>query len=174
MAIMLEISVSFFFDNFIYTFGGKEYLQCSGGPIGARLTMCISRLMMQDWWEKFVEILDDSKIDYKMSALYVDDGRIVIEILKLGVRFDEESKLFKYSEAWYEEDKRLEKSDLQRTELEVRRAMNSVCPDLVFTTETEADFQNKRLPTLSFQVWSEASGIGHSFMKKKCDHRFSQ
>ena len=108
--------------------------------------------MMQDWWEKFVEILDDSKIDYKMSALYVDDGRIVIEILKLGVRFDEESKLFKYSEAWYEEDKRLEKSDLQRTELEVRRAMNSVCPDLVFTTETEADFQNKRLPTLSFQV----------------------
>ena len=111
MAIMLEISVSFFFDNFIYTFGGKEYLQCSGGPIGARLTMCISRLMMQDWWEKFVEILDDSKIDYKMSALYVDDGRIVIEILKLGVRFDEESKLFKYSEAWYEEDKRLEKSD---------------------------------------------------------------
>ena len=32
MAIMLEISVSFFFDNFVYTFGGREFLQCGGGP----------------------------------------------------------------------------------------------------------------------------------------------
>ena len=142
MAIMLEISVSFFFDNFVYTFGGKDYLQCGGGPIGARLTMCISRLTMQDWWENFVKILDDSKLDYKLSALYVDDGRIVLEIIKKGVRFDEATKLFKYSEKWYLEDKESEKSDLQRTEYEVRRAMNAVSPDLVFTTETEADFAN--------------------------------
>ena len=32
MAILLEISVSFFFDNFVYTFGGKDILQCGGGP----------------------------------------------------------------------------------------------------------------------------------------------
>ena len=44
--------------------------------------------------------------------------------------------------------------------------MNAVSPDLVFTTETEADFANKRLPTLSFESWSDESGIRHSFYEK--------
>ena len=38
--------------------------------------------------------------------------------------------------------------------------------DLVFTIETEADFQSKRLPTLSFQIWSDETGIKHSFYEK--------
>ena len=167
MAIMLEISVSFFFDNFVYTFGGKEFLQCGGGPIGARLTMCMSRLTMQDWWEHFIKILEKSNLEYLMSALYVDDGRIIIEIIKQGVRFDEIERKFKFSEKWLKEDIESGKSDLFRTELEVRRAMNAVSPDLVFTTETEADFQNKRLPTLSFQIWSDETGIRHSFYEKE-------
>ena len=45
--------------------------------------------------------------------------------------------------------------------------MNSVSPDLIFTTETETDFQNGRLPTLSFQLWSEKKGIRHSFYEKE-------
>ena len=45
--------------------------------------------------------------------------------------------------------------------------MNAVSPDLVFTTETEADFNNGRLPTLSFQMWSEESGLRHSFYEKE-------
>ena len=58
------------------------------------------------------------------------------------------------------------KSDCERTELEVRNAMNSVSPDLVFTTETEKDFTNGRLPTLPFQMWSEEIGLRHSFYEK--------
>ena len=104
MATLLEIAVSFFFDNFVYTFGEKSILQCGGGPIGARLTMCVSRLTMQDWWEQFLSILDNSKIEQLMNAQYVDDGRIVIEILKKGVRFDKELKIFRFCEKWLDED----------------------------------------------------------------------
>ena len=53
------------------------------------------------------------------------------------------------------------------TEREIRAAMNSINRDLIFTTETERDFENKRLPTLSFQMWSELEGIRHSFYEKE-------
>ena len=46
ISIAIEISVRFFFSNFIYTLGGEHYIQCSGGPIGARLTMALARLIM--------------------------------------------------------------------------------------------------------------------------------
>ena len=44
--------------------------------------------------------------------------------------------------------------------------MNSISPDLMFTTETENDFANKRLPTLSFQLWSDRTGLRHSNFEK--------
>ena len=166
MAIMLEISVAFFFDNFVYTFGGKNYVQSSGGPIGARVTMCISRLIMQDWWEEFIEILKVSEIDWLMGAIYVDDGRIIIEKLQKGIRFCEDSKVFKFKSEWLEQDIKSNKTDTENTEFEVRKAMNSISPDLIFTTEKETDFNNKRLPTLSFQMWSEQTGIRHSYYEK--------
>ena len=52
IAMALEICIKFFITNFLYTFGGECYLQGFGGPIGARLTMAVSRLIMQDWYEK--------------------------------------------------------------------------------------------------------------------------
>ena len=48
MSILLEISVRFFFQNFVYTFGNQAFLQSSGGPIGARITMAAARLVMQN------------------------------------------------------------------------------------------------------------------------------
>ena len=45
----LEIALRFIFGNFTYNFGGKIYLQKEGGPIGNRLTMACSRIIMQDW-----------------------------------------------------------------------------------------------------------------------------
>ena len=48
LGIAMEIVMNFFFTHFVYTFGGEHFVQCSGGPIGACLTMCIERLEMQD------------------------------------------------------------------------------------------------------------------------------
>ena len=44
--------------------------------------------------------------------------------------------------------------------------MNSISEDLQFTSETENDFENKRLPTLAFQIWSDKEGIRHSYFEK--------
>ena len=79
----------FFFENFVYTFGNKTFLQSTGGPIGARLTMCIARLVMQEWWEKFARILKKSNLEVLMRAIYVDDGRIIVQIIKQGIVFDD-------------------------------------------------------------------------------------
>ena len=87
MAIMLELSIGFFFDNFTYCFGGDIYLQGSGGPIGARLTMAISRLVMQQWWDDFSVILPKSGQKFRLKAIYVDDGRMIIQKLKPGMRY---------------------------------------------------------------------------------------
>ena len=47
MAFAMEAAVIFFFRNFTYTFGGDIFVQMFGGPIGARITMAVARLVMQ-------------------------------------------------------------------------------------------------------------------------------
>ena len=51
------------FENFIYKFGGKLYRQGSGGPIGARVTMAASRLVMIDWGEEYSSALKRSRME---------------------------------------------------------------------------------------------------------------
>ena len=104
MAIMLEISVKFFFGNFMYTFGGFKFIQTSGGPIGARVTMCLARLVMQEWWDRFKAILKESDLKEYLRAIYVDDGRMMLEKLKQGVRYVKESSRFEFKKEWLEED----------------------------------------------------------------------
>ena len=91
IGIALEIAVKLVFTNFVYTFGGENYLQSFGGPIGARLTMCASRLVMQDWHENFILRLKQSKIFEKLGTLYVDDGRNMWEVFDRGTRYVKET-----------------------------------------------------------------------------------
>ena len=64
----------------------------SGGPIGARLTMALARLVMQDWSEHFSRILKKNLIGEHLRGIFVDDGRNVIDILSLGTRYDSEQR----------------------------------------------------------------------------------
>ena len=43
-----EIATRTIFRNFCYKFAGKVYLQTDGGPIGARVTMCLARIVMHE------------------------------------------------------------------------------------------------------------------------------
>ena len=52
MAACLEIGVRTCFENHVYQFGGKIYLQSKGGPIGMRVTMAAARVVMGDWGEE--------------------------------------------------------------------------------------------------------------------------
>ena len=166
MGVALGIVLKFIFENFVYTFGGKYYLQKKGAPTGNRISMCGATLTMQEWRDEFKQILINSKIDELLAGLYVDDGRNLIEVLPLGVRFSETDKIFKYSEEWAKDDVIRGHSSKMRTKIEVQKAMNSISPDLHFTIEVTDDFADNKLPTLSFSIWEEIWGLSHSYFEK--------
>ena len=122
---------------------------------------------MEEWREKFVLILVKSSIKELLAGLYVDEGRNMIEILPLGVRFDEKEMIFKYLEKWEIEDKMGGMTGRQRTKLEVGKCMNAINPDLNFTLELSDEFKDKRLPTLSFSLWEEEWVVNHSYFEKE-------
>jgi hypothetical protein len=84
MGVVAEIGVRVLFENFVYTFAGQEYLQTGGGPIGARVTMAASRLVMQDWGETYKKILTENGVKVRLMAGYVDDGRQGTSLIKRG------------------------------------------------------------------------------------------
>ena len=167
MGFAIEAAIRFFFENFVYTFGGKKYVQCSGGPIGARLTMAVARLVMQQWKDDFDEILKKSNIIEIMSGLYVDDGRNFIKMLDLGNRFVEDRNVIDFSEKAFKEDTTRGISKEELTKEQILKAMNSVNKDLEFTMETHKDFIDGRLPTLSFSLWPGQRCIHHSYYEKE-------
>ena len=57
--ILCEIGVRILWEKFSYRFGQKIYHHQSGGPIGARITMACSRLLMQQWGESYTNITLD-------------------------------------------------------------------------------------------------------------------
>ena len=150
----------------MYNFGGETFLQLFGGPIGARLTMAIARLVMQQWREDFEPILERSNIVEYLKALYVDDGRSVQRKLFLGERFVEKEKRIVYSEENKIIDLERNVSREELTREEMIKTMNSVNPDLKFTMELVTDFEENRLPTLSFTMWPGERKIFHSYFEK--------
>ena len=78
------------FQNFVYQFGGKAYHQQEGGPIGARVTMCASRMVMQHWARGYEAILLKAGLRIPLLGGYVDDGRQGTTVLRKGMYFNEE------------------------------------------------------------------------------------
>lgn len=85
--------------------------------------------------------------------MYVDDVRVILKATRPGVRFCQDCNIFWMSVDQLKEDLESMESDMTRTAKVLRDAMNSICPDLSFTTETSDDFPEKTLPTLDYQMW---------------------
>ena len=140
MGLAMEIGVVFFFNNFTYTFANEVFLQMFGGPIGARLTMAVARLVMQTWKDNYDEILERSQIEQLLSGLYVDDGRNLHRKLNFGEFFDPVNRKFVLSEEKKLKDMKTGITREEITRKEVLAAMNSVSEDLHFTMELCTDF----------------------------------
>ena len=165
-----EIAVRIIFENFTYNFGGKIYLQREGGPIGARITMACSRLVMQDWGECYRMILREAGLWVTLLKIYVDDVRQVSSTLRKGTRFDEKEKKMTWTKEAENEDIEMEEmgenKDARMARI-LRPAMNSINKDLRFTTEVADEFEDKKLPTLDFKLWLENDNeINHTFYEK--------
>ena len=60
---------------------------------------------MQHWRDEFEKILIEPNIEEKLSKIYVDDNRCIIERIKRGWRYEPSEKKFVYREKWEKEDK---------------------------------------------------------------------
>ena len=99
IARVAEIGTRMIFENFTCQFAEDIFQQKSGGPIGARVTMAAARIYMQHWSREYREILTRSGLRILDLSGYVDDGRVLSSTLRRGMRYDEESRSFKFNEA---------------------------------------------------------------------------
>ena len=169
IARTVEIGLRTVWENFVYSFGGKFYLQAQGGPIGARITMAASRIVMFDWAVQYRSMLEDICLWSPLLIGYVDDVRQFTSPAEPGTRFNEITKKFEITE----ENKILDvesKTPMEKImQSEYKKAMNSINPDVKFTIESAEDFPqyNCRLPTLDTLVWVDESGkTQHSYFQK--------
>ena len=86
MGHVAEIGTRTLFENFCYRFGGEAYHQQAGGPIGARVTMCAARMVMQHWARGYKTILIRAGLRLPMLKGYVDDGRQGSTVLRRGMK----------------------------------------------------------------------------------------
>ena len=84
-----EIGTREVFENFCYQFGGVAYHQQNGGSIGARVTMCVAKMVMQHWARGYTNILLKAGLKIPLMAGYVDDGRQGSTVLRKGMIFNE-------------------------------------------------------------------------------------
>ena len=84
-----EIGTRVIFENFCYRFGWEAYHQQGGGPIGARITMCAAKMVMQHWADRYHGILITAGLRIPLLTGYVDDGRQGGTTLRKGMRFDQ-------------------------------------------------------------------------------------
>ena len=72
-------------------------------------------------------MLRESNIEEKLSKIYVDDNRCIVERKRRGMRFDEATKKLAYKDEWKEEDEG--RDDDERVAEEILKAMNSINSD---------------------------------------------
>ena len=87
-------------------------------------------------------------------------------VLRRGMRFDEQVGEFVMDEEQLKPDEEENEPDNVRMAKICLPAMNSVNPDLRFTTEAPEDFKKKRLPTLDFVIWMVDGILYHSYYEK--------
>ena len=118
MSCVVEQMVRVVFSTHYYEWEGNLYQQIFGGPIGLRATGPVARIMM-DWWTRQIrEIEEKSQILAKLNPVqfeplqlymlrkYVDDCLVVMEEMKLGVRWSQDEGAFIWDKASEEEDRR--------------------------------------------------------------------
>ena len=129
-----EIATRTIFQNFSYKFAGKVYLQTDGGPIGDRVTMCLARIVMHDWGEKYRAILTRASLRIALLSSYVDVVRQGTTCLRFGMRFDVVKLEFVWSMGAEEEDKNMRREIGESNNRRMSRicllAINSINKDL--------------------------------------------
>ena len=96
----------------------------------------------------------------------MDDGRQGSTVLRKGMKFDLEKRIFVFCEEQKKRDEEENAPDNVRMAKICLPAMNSINENLKFTTEAPEDFEKNRLPTLDFVIWMVRGLLYHSYYEK--------
>ena len=140
---MVEIGVRVMFENLVYSFGGENYLQTEGGPIGIRGTGAVAKLRTRSFCKKLKRVIEEGKMTVEMLKIYVDDGRLIMREPEKGAVYNKESKKVEFTEKQLEEDER-DKEEGKTVDYRIKKLllpiMNDISEDLKWTIEIEEDF----------------------------------
>ena len=78
-------------ENHLFIWHKEVMRQVDGLGIGADLTRAVARLVMLDWDQKLLELMEHNKMTIYMYNRYVDDTANGMEALAPGMRWGEES-----------------------------------------------------------------------------------
>ena len=109
-------------------------------------------------------IMEENNLVVKTRLRYVDDLRLLMGFLREGWRWIGDRIVFRM--CWQKEEK-AERVDLERkTAGEMKKIMDSIFSNLQFEMETPTMFDNNRLPTLDFELYTMEERIVYSFYQK--------
>ena len=87
MAAATRIRVLPVFETHVYAFGGHEFKQSDGGPIGLRFTGVLARIRVSHWANKVINVLESNNIKVLLAKSYVDDFRFILQGITRGLRY---------------------------------------------------------------------------------------
>ena len=157
ISLALEVGIKASFKLHTYTFGGKIYMQLKGGPIGARLTVAVSRVVMELWRRRVRLSLTEAGLKLLIDCGYVDDMRHLLELFQRGWRWDDVEGRFRHCIELEEQD--VGKTRKEITCKEILKMMNGIFPFIKFTLEEQEMFADGYLPTLDTRVRLMNNGI---------------
>ena len=160
---MIEIATEAMFQHHYYTFGGKQFQQMEGGPIGLRGTCTIARLVMQIFDRKWERLIKGAGVKLELYWRCMNDGRIGLHPIKRGWSWVDGT--MQYCLRWEKED---EGRDLLEVTVEaLRGSMRGVMNYLEFTFESGQDYEDGWLPTLDTNLRvGEQNIISYNITKK--------
>ena len=94
VAIGMSLIVEKVMGNFLYTFGGEDRRQESGGPIGDVLTQAIARHMGNEFDQRFNQLMKSVEVKSELYQRYADDIDMVIRSIGRTKRFCPRSHIF--------------------------------------------------------------------------------
>ena len=155
MGACMKIGILAVFQKNCYKFGDRLYKQIFGGPTGLTVTCPVAKVRMTRFVRKLLNLLRRSGVMVEEIFVNVDDLRIILKFLVEGTVFCGQCNRFKLCPEQKERDIQSQETPVARTARVLNQAMNTIEPELSFTTESCEEFKSGRLRTLDYQVWVE-------------------
>ena len=156
IAIAMSIIVEKVMAGFLYTFGGEDRRQASGGPIGDVLTQAIARHMGNEFDERFNRKLQSLDIKAELYQRYADDVDLVVRSVGREVKFCPQA-----GNMQVKTDLEIKSEEMKNEDEITMFEMKRIADTLMVNIETEYDCPSlhpelgHKVPVLDLAVWVE-------------------